>query len=342
MIFSKFTSWFKNLPTIAIWIVLFLFYFTIGAQLNLIRGLLLAAVLTPIQFTVYTMNLKRFMPRHYESNKKKFRLNNAVLILLLATFGVSLESIYFHFYPDMTPPHRGLIFPFIFHIVLCLVAFWVSMTKYLIDKQEKTNIEIETLKRGKAESELKFLKTQINPHFLFNALNNIYSMAYTGDKSAPEKITMLSDMLRYVLYDCESDYISLYKEVDYINSFMEFQQLKTENRQNIHFNIGSYDENYQIAPMLLVTFVENGFKHSKIEKDKNGFVNITISQTPEKFYFFVENSIPVEAVVPTPETKRGIGIENAKNRLNLLYPKKHRLEISNSNNIYKVELELYK
>lgn len=216
------------------------------------------------------------------------------------------------------------------------------MTKYLIDKQEKTNIELETLKRGKAESELKFLKTQINPHFLFNALNNIYSMAYTGDKSAPEKITMLSDMLRYVLYDCESDYISLYKEVDYINSFMEFQQLKTEKRQNIRFDIGNYDENYQIAPMLLVTFVENGFKHSKIEKDKNGFVNITISQTPEKFYFFVENSIPVEAAVPTPETKRGIGIENAKNRLNLLYPKKHKLEISNSNNIYKVELELYK
>ncbi len=167
-------------------------------------------------------------------------------------------------------------------------------------------------------------------------------MAYTGDKSAPEKITMLSDMLRYVLYDCESDYISLYKEADYINSFMEFQQLKTEKRQNIHFNIGPYDENYQIAPMLLVTFVENGFKHSKIEKDKSGFVNISLSQSADKFCFFVENSIPDEAAVRTPENKRGIGIENAKNRLNLLYPKKHQLEISNIDNVYRVELELYK
>ncbi|GAO30750.1 hypothetical protein [Geofilum rubicundum] len=107
MIFTKFTSWFKNLPTMAIWIVLFLFYFTIGAQLSLVRGLVLAAVLTPIQFTVYTLNLKRFMPRYYDTNKKKFRLNNTVLILLLATLGVSLESIYFHFNPDMAPPHRG-------------------------------------------------------------------------------------------------------------------------------------------------------------------------------------------------------------------------------------------
>jgi len=342
MIFSKFTFWFKNLPTYAIWVVLVIFYFTIGAQLSTMRGLVMAVVIPPIQFTVYTLNLKKYMPRYYETDRKKFRIHNTLLIGMLATLGVSLDSLYFHFYPELRPPHNSHILPFIFHIILCLVPFWVSMTKYLVNKQEKTNIELETLKREKAESELKFLKTQINPHFLFNALNNIYSMAYTGDKSAPEKITILSDMLRYVLYDCESDYISLYKEVDYISSFIEFQQLKTEKRQNIRFNIGNYDENYQIAPMLLVTFVENGFKHSKIEKDKNGFVDITISQTPEKFYFFVENSIPHETTVRMPETKKGIGIENAKNRLNLLYPKKHQLEISNRSNIYKVKLELYK
>jgi len=338
----KVSTWFKNIPTYTVWVILFLFYFAIGAQIDTLRGMVLAASLTPIQFIMYNMNIKKFMPKYYDNNKRKFRIYNAILILLLSVLGIIIEIIYFNFYPEMRPPHKGIIFPLIFHIVICLVAFWISMTKYLINKQEKTNIEIETLKREKAESELKFLKTQINPHFLFNALNNIYSMAYTGDESAPEKITMLSDMLRYVLYDCESDFISLYKEIDYINSFMEFQQLKTEKRQNIHFNIGSYDENYQIAPMLLVTFVENGFKHSKIEKDKNGFVNITIKQSPEKFYFYVENSIPQEPTTKTAINKRGIGIENARNRLDLLYPKKYKLEINNNNKTNKVKLELYK
>jgi LytS/YehU family sensor histidine kinase len=225
-----------------------------------------------------------------------------------------------------------------------VVAFWASITTYLIGRQEKINLEIEALKREKAESELKFLKTQINPHFLFNALNNIYSMAYTGDSSTPEKITMLSDMLRYVLYDCESDYISLYKEIDYISSFLEFQQLKTEERQNIEFNFGPYDDNYQIAPMLLVGFVENAFKHSKIEKDRDGFVKIYLWQNPTKFYFSVENSVP-EVLLPLgSNTARsgGIGIENAKSRLALMYPDRHQLEIASSENYHKVVLELYK
>jgi len=222
------------------------------------------------------------------------------------------------------------------------VAFWGTMTRFLVEKPEKNKGELGKIKTEKAESELKFLKTQINPHFLFNALNNIYSMAYTGDKSAPEKITMLSDMLRYVLYDCESDYISLYKEIDYINSFLEFQQLKTENRQNITFNIGSYDENYQIAPMLLVTFVENAFKHSKIEKDKSGFVRIMLSQTDGDFHFIVENSIPPQQIAKKSNHDKGIGIENARNRLELLYPKKHELTIIHDESNYKIVLKLHK
>jgi two-component system LytT family sensor kinase len=340
--FSQFTKWYKALPSFAIWIMLALFYFVLGAQLSLLKGLFHAIVLTSLQFVVYKVNLRSIMPRYHDHQKKKFRLFNILLILGLALIGVSLEYLFLDSYPSLTPENFSLLGSFIFHSILCLVAFWVTITKYLVEKQEKTNVEIETLKREKAESELKFLKTQINPHFLFNALNNIYSMAYTGDKSAPEKITMLSDMLRYVLYDCESDYISLYKEVDYINSFLEFQQLKTEKRQNITFNIGSYDENYQIAPMLLVTFVENAFKHSKIEKDKSGFVRILLSQSDGKFHFIVENSIPPQQIAMKPKQNKAIGIENARNRLELLYPKKHELVIIHDENNYKIVLKLYK
>lgn len=318
---TKTINWYNKLASYAIWVILALFYFIMGLQINPARGVFHALLFVPMQYVVYNLNLKRFMPRYYDHDKTRFRNYNGLLILALAIFGVIMEFLFRQYFVVPGVPKFNFYGPLVLHSILCLIAFWVSMTKYLIEKQEKINIEMESLKRDKAESELKFLKTQINPHFLFNALNNIYSMAYTGDQSTPEKITMLSDMLRYVLYDCESDYISLYKEVDYIHSFLEFQQLKTEKRQNITFNAGPYDDNYQIAPMLLVTFVENAFKHSKIEKDKNGFVAINLSQTDDKFYFSVENSIPADQPQPPTGSARGIGIENARNRLSLLYPK---------------------
>lgn len=337
---KKLTTWYKAIPGYTIWILLVLFYFTTGAQISTLRGIYHALVLTSLQAIVYHVNLHRFLPKYYDHQKNKFRLANAVLIMSLVVLGTIAEAVFHHFLPQYSHPNFNLLGPFIFYTILALMAFWVGMTQYLVDKQEKNNIEIESLKRDKAENELKFLKTQINPHFLFNALNNIYSMAYTGDRSTPEKITMLSDMLRYVLYECESDYISLYKEVDYISSFLEFQQLKTEERQNIVFEAENYDDNYQIAPMLLVTFVENAFKHSKIEKDKEGFVKIELSQEPGRFHFVVENSIPDELPNQQSSFNKGIGIENAKNRLALLYPGKHRLDISSTGKEHKVVLEL--
>jgi two-component system LytT family sensor kinase len=335
-------NWYNILASYAIWVILALFYFAMGLQINIARGLFHAVLFVPMQYVVYNINLKKFLPKYYTNDKKKFRYSISLLILTLAVFGSLMEFLFRQNFAVSGVPKFDLIGALVIHIILCLIAFWVSMTKFLIEKQERINIEIQTLKRDKAESELKFLKTQINPHFLFNALNNIYSMAYSGDTSTPEKITMLSDMLRYVLYDCESDYISLYKEVDYISSFLEFQQLKTEKRQNISFSAGPYDDNYQIAPMLLVTFVENAFKHSKIEKDKYGFVTIKLSQTDDKFYFSVENSVPNDlAQIPTG-SKRGIGIENARNRLNLLYHGKHKLDISNGGAVHKIVLELFR
>lgn len=339
---SKTTKWYHILKGYAIWAILALFYFAMGSQLNVERGLLHATLFVPLQFIIYTVNLKKFLPNYYDNGKTKFKYYNFILLIVLIAFGISMELFFRQFFPDAFLHEFHFWGAAILYGILCLIAYWASVTKFLIGRQEKVAIEIETLKREKAESDLRFLKTQINPHFLFNALNNIYSMAYTGDETAPEKITMLSDMLRYVLYDCESDSISLFKEIDYISSFLEFQQLKTEKRQNISFELGAYDENYQIAPMLLVTFIENGFKHSQIEKNKEGFVDIYLTQDSEKFLFIVENSIP-EHSVQTPNGKsRGIGIENARNRLNLLYLKKHKLEIVNEGNKHKIVLELYK
>src|SRR5690554_5786519 len=126
----------------------------------------------------------------------------------LVVLGTIAEAVFHHFLPHYSHPNFNLLAPFIFYTRVALMAFWVGMTQYLVDKQEKNNIEIESLKRDKAENELKFLKTQINPHFLFNALNNIYSMAYTGDRSTPEKITSLPTFLPNYLNECKPIYFS--------------------------------------------------------------------------------------------------------------------------------------
>lgn len=326
-----------------IWTGLFLLYFAVGVQISLQRGIYMSLLFTTMQFLVYTANNHVLIPSFFEKEKTKFYVLNFIFLFVTVSFftAVDIALSTFIALPDMENRPSLVIFPFFLHTVLCVVALWVSIGQYLMEKEKRTKIEIEELKREKAESELKFLKTQINPHFLFNALNNIYTMTYIGDKSAHEKIAMLSDMLRYVLYDCESDLIPLGEEVKYIRSYIEFQQLKTEKKQNITFLYNKGNENYMIAPMLLIPFIENGFKHSRIEKDRSGFVSILLSQTKEKLLFTVKNSHSGEKMPAKPSKDRGIGIENVRNRLELLYPGKYLLDVRTDDHEHSIYLELF-
>ncbi len=333
---------FVLLKPYVLWVVLPMLYFTIGARGSWQIALVTALLYTAAQYIIFILNLKQWIPKYFEPYRSKFFNYNLLLVLLISALLTVLIHIAFKILPvEFAPDHKSnILFPMFLHVVICAISVWASIFIYLIDKEKETQAQIETLKRDKAESELKYLKTQINPHFLFNALNNIYSMAYSVDKKVSEKISMLSDMLRYVLYDCESDYIPLEMEIEYIRSFVEFQQLKTEKKQNINFVISVIDQNKSIAPMLLAPLVENGFKHSGIEKDSSGFVDINLSQEGDRLFFKVSNSISTGLNVQQPEKGKGIGIDNVKNRLKLLYPKKYNFTIDKTSDIHTVILEL--
>ncbi len=330
-----------------IWIGIAFVYFIIGARYSWQGSIVPALLFTSGQYFLFQINQKRLIRRYYEASQIKFYLYNFLLIFIIAVILSLLLHIYIHFYPSLTPssaPKARISSAILFYMIFCGIASGASVFLCLLEKEKKSKVEIEKLKRDKSESELKFLKTQINPHFLFNALNNIYSLAYSEDKKVLDKIAMLSDMLRYVLYDCESDYIPLDMEIEYINSFIEFQQLKTEHEQNIHFTVNNNSLNKQIAPMLLAPLVENGFKHSRIEDTPAGFVDIQLTADSEKLCFIVCNSIPDKKKVSTKLNKEGgIGIDNIMSRLKLIYPQKHLFEIDNtSSKVYTVKLELYK
>lgn len=217
--------------------------------------------------------------------------------------------------------------------VTCLIAVIIETVTMAQQKQKSEALAKAELK----ESELKFLKMQINPHFLFNSLNNIYALSVTNSDKTQAGIHTLSLMLRYVLYESELPKVSLSKELEYIRHFIELFKLKSSEEYNIKFIEDIKSENIMIAPMLLVPFIENSFKHSGIEKRGNSFVNISLGADDKKIEFSVENSLPSEQLIT--DSHGGIGLENVKKRLNILYPETHILDIKKTNT-FKVMLKI--
>jgi len=194
------------------------------------------------------------------------------------------------------------------------------------------------LQSEKLETEMKFLKSQINPHFLFNALNNIYSLSYLKPEKTPENLLKLSEMLRYMLYECNDDKVPLEKEITYLENYISLKLLKDSRGMKVSVSIEKPASSLMIAPMLLIPFIENAFKHSNIEDLEKGWINIQLKTINKKLIYSVENSF-----APTSTTKDkvgGIGLTNVNRQLDLLYPKKHQLDIDSNNHIYKAHLEI--
>jgi len=217
-------------------------------------------------------------------------------------------------------------------IILLSVVYRMFSQKVAKEKQEAT------LQNENLLSEMKFLKSQVNPHFLFNALNNIYTLVLLKHDNAPAMLMKLSEMLRYMLYECNDERVPLNKEISYINNYIQLQQLKTEEPQNIKIDIFGMDHNIMIPPLLLIPFIENSFKHSKIEDAKTGWVSISIDCSAKQINFKIANSIPSIALVK--DKTSGIGLENAKRRLELLYPQKYKLEINEMPQEFLVRLSI--
>lgn len=237
--------------------------------------------------------------------------------------------------PLPVPPSRQLT-----QILLLLIAYILATVVEFIVYTKKKEEEIIISKNENLETELKLLKSQINPHFLFNALNNIYALSAIDTAKTQQSISYLSTMLRYVLYECERPFVLLSKEVEYIENYIKLFTLKSSKKYSIKVTFDPVDNNIQIAPMLLIPFVENAIKHSNIEQPKDTFINIHLSAEEKNINFKVENSIANKNILK--DDVGGIGLDNVKKRLEILYPNKHTLSISKTNGIFKVELNLQK
>jgi len=199
--------------------------------------------------------------------------------------------------------------------------------------------EVDELKIAVKESELQFLKTQINPHFLFNNLNNLYSYAIEQSPETPEIILELSGLLRYMLYECKEDFVPLTKEVDQLENFISLSEMQVEERGSVKFSTQNILANFKIAPLILIVFIENAFKHSTASQVDNITIEVDLHlSTSGTLRFLCKNSFLPKS--NTDSLSNGIGLENVKKRLELIYPNAHQLYIQNKNNIYEVRLTI--
>ncbi len=196
-----------------------------------------------------------------------------------------------------------------------------------IDQSE----EVERIQQERTEMELKFLKSQINPHVLFNNLNTIYSYSIEKPDKAPDLILRLSDNLKHVLYESNTEKVSIDKEIQFIDNYIAFQKIRTEGIKQINYKTSIDKEHHQIAPLLLITIIENAFKHSSV----NSVIDIEISTKENTLTCITTNSYNKETV----KNSNAIGLENLKKRLNLLYKNNYKLSINNTD-LYTVTLIL--
>ncbi len=321
------------------------------------RALLIGSILIVPQIIVAYVNMELLIPRYLI--QKKYWKYVGLVLLCFAGFYLFYEYILpvvydkFGFFDAHKDPNRKWVRgnpgmenkPFFNPRRTMRLIYWFTQNFaiYFLSTAFKTSQialrrekEAADLKSENLNSELKFLRSQINPHFLFNSLNNIYALSVSKSDKTPGTILKLSDMLRYIIYDCNADRVPLDKEINYINNFIDLQKLKDDEMTNIRVDFDGADRSCMIAPMIFIPFIENSFKHSKIEDTTNGWIHLTIENTGNQLLFSVRNSVPKGDF--TKDKVGGVGLENVKRRLELLYPHKHQLQIEKAENEFVVQL----
>ena len=320
-----------------IWLILGLFQ-NLEMRFVLENTPIFAFQISLIAFLIYYAAPFFFEEKRY----KYFLIISLVMVIVFTVFGLSIIHLIIEIPPDKfpngeripPPPLLVRFTPVLVILLTYLLALFIEGIHFLHKKEQETTL----IKNEALQSELRLLKSQINPHFLFNTLNNIYALAEIDADKTQQSISYLSHMLRYILYECERPLVSPQKEVTYIENYIKLFSLKSSKKYPIKLVSQIVDATVQIAPMVLLPFVENAIKHGNIEKIKEAFMDISLQVTSELIHFKIENSIPKEDI--NKDKIGGIGIENVRKRLAIIYPNNHNLTIDTTANIFKVDLTI--
>lgn len=223
-----------------------------------------------------------------------------------------------------------------FFIVITSLFHFVKEWMKLKDE----NLRYTEKAQEQLEAELSLLKGQVNPHFLFNTLNNIYSMSLHDSKKTPEMILKLSQLISYMLYECKDEEVSLEKEILFIKNYIDLESVRVEDIAKINLNISGEDPGHKVPPLLFIPLIENAFKHGVSSEQTSSEINISIEISDNKIELKINN--PIDSTEAEEKNKEigGLGIENVKKRLDLLFPNHYVFDISQNQNLYKTKLSL--
>lgn len=216
-----------------------------------------------------------------------------------------------------------------------ILIMMISLPVLLAIQWARQNSLIMTLQHEKSVAELDLLKQQLHPHFFFNTLNNLYSLSLARSDRAPESILQLSELMRYVVHKAKEPFVKIGDEIGYLQNYFQLQQIRLRKDHDIQLQLDIEDDNFEIAPLLLIIFVENAFKHGIEPADEKGFLLASLKVSSGKLFFSCQNSFG-----ETFDRQEGIGLNNLKKRLNLIYPGRHQLLIKNNENVFEVTLEV--
>ncbi|MCH9659891.1 MAG: sensor histidine kinase [Bacteroidetes bacterium] len=323
---SKLDTWIDNriVQNLFIWLCLFvIFVGAIQAENKVTAALFIIALLAP---AAYINNL--FVLPFFNKNNYTFA---ALFLVNTAVFtGIALVSISISLKQDF----KWTMFLNLFGILILALTFGsaikMARDSFVRRQQEK-------------EAELKLLKGQLNPHFLFNTLNNLYGLSVVKSDKLPSLMLKLSDLLRYSLYETKDAFVPLEKEIQYLENYISLEKIRLEDTTDIQFSkTGNISSKY-IAPMLLIVFVENAFKHLEASSSKKMKVVIAIKEEKNKLYFTCENTVDTMAIANENieiGKSSGIGLKNVTKRLSLMYRDAHTLSIDKREEIFRVQLTL--
>lgn len=293
-----------------------------------------------INISIFYINYTLLIPQLL----KKYWFYILSLIVLIAVMAAA-KTIIAVLYRDVVLEHKDVHTGIVTYTDVSLFAlssvftsgfFIISgcLIKFTLDWF--SNIKIQrSLETEKKDMELQFLKSQLNPHFLFNCLNNIYSLAYQKSDKTADAVLKLSDIMRYMIYESNDSWVSLSKEIEYLKSYIELQKLRFKDGAAVEMTLNGEIDDQQIIPLILIAFVENAFKHG-VANDPENPIRINIIANQKILHFSITN----KKSNANKDNVGGVGLNNVERRLQLLYPERYKLNIVNSATHYTSELML--
>jgi sensor histidine kinase YesM len=317
------------------------FYVASNHQLAVNSDLVLRALIPNIgfAFAVY-LNLYLLIPKFLKT--KSYIFYTFWLLITLALSAILVQGIFLYLLQGKGFTDQLVrMFPTHFFTTVFYVGI-TSLFKFVKDwlQLQEMTLRLTQIEREKLEAELNTLKSQLNPHFLFNSLNNIYSLALTNSPRTPEIILKLSDLMRHVLYESRENFIPVKDELNFLTNFIELQKIRLNNQIDIQCTIEGNVPELKVIPLIFEPFIDNAFKHGLRNPATSPYIHIAINFLPTTMRFRIENNFS-NTLAPKTTKSSGIGLKNIERRLEFLYaPGKYKYEINRTDNTFAISLEV--